>query len=203
MHYDDKKDYDTKLMEAISDCIIRKRINKVINYNFDSVLEQCLYKKYFFANYSSNNTEILNGKTLIRNTYIYHVHGYIPYDYDSLTDVYSFIFNDSEYYENMMNPLSYCNTTQENTFLNENVVFVGCSFADANIKDLLRKTKDKRIDNKIYAFLKVPSFKAAGNDMSVLKDDYIAIQNEYFKSLGVEIIWVDDYDEIPIIINSL
>ena len=59
------------------------------------------------------------------------------------------------------------------------------------------------MDTNIYTFLKIPSFKAAGNDMKMLKEDYIAIQNEYYNTLGVKVIWVDDYDEIPQIINTL
>lgn len=77
MSYDSPNDADNPLMKSIKNCIKKYNVSEIINYNFDSVLEQCYNKKY-----TSTTNEIEKAQTIIGNCIIHHVHGYIPYDYD-------------------------------------------------------------------------------------------------------------------------
>ena len=128
---------------------------------------------------------------------IYHVHGYIPFDYDGKTDVANFIFTDKEYYDNMSNPNTFSNVIQSQILQSKNVIFVGVSFTDSNMKEILRKRVSQGYTNTIFAFLKLPKFEFEGTNMKLMENKYKLIQECYFNSLGVKILWVNEFDQIP------
>ena len=198
MNYDSPKDAKQPLIDAIVSCIKRKNIDAVINYNFDSVVEQNIDHKY-----KSTNHEVQSSVTSMIGCNIYHVHGYIPFDYDGKVDVANFIFTDKEYYDNMSNPISFSNTTQSTILNTKNVIFVGVSFTDSNMKEILRKRVSTGFSNIIFAFLKLPNFDFEGINKKLMENKYKLIQQCYFDSLGVKILWVDNFDEIPKQINSI
>ncbi|MDY4787816.1 MAG: SIR2 family protein [Bacilli bacterium] len=193
MNYDSPNDARQPLVDEIVKCISRNKISEIINYNFDSVIEQNIN-----SSYKSKSNEIKNSTTNLNNCAIYHVHGYIPYDYDGKTDVNNFIFTDKEYYDNMMDENSFTNKTQTNIFLNRNVIFVGVSFTDSNMKEILRRRVARgENSNLIFAFLKLPNFDFNGTNNQLMENKYKLIQQCYFDTLGVKILWVHNYDEIP------
>lgn len=199
MSYDSPSDANTTLMKSICKCIIRNGINEVLTYNFDSVLEQTLDNAY-----SSNKKEVETSMTNIHGIDIYHVHGYIPYDYKMKTNVNNFIFTDKDYYENAINPNNFTNVTQKNLFNRYKVIFVGVSFTDSNLKEILRK---RIIDGEnlpqLYAFYKLPDFEKKGREKKIIEIKYKILQQNYFDTLGIKIIWVRDYREIPNKINLI
>lgn len=199
MSYDSPNDANTDLMKSIRECIIRNEINEVLTYNFDSVLEQALDNTY-----SSNKKEVETSITNIHGIEIYHVHGYIPYDYKIKTNVNNFIFTDKDYYENTLNQNNFTNFTQKKMFNRYQVIFVGISFTDGNLKEILRK---RIIDGdnlpQLYAFYKLPDFEKKGREKKIIETKYKILQQSYFDTLGIKIIWVRDYEEIPSKINLL
>ncbi|MBQ6468257.1 MAG: SIR2 family protein [Clostridia bacterium] len=192
MSYDSPYDAKKPLMNAIASCINRRNIETVINYNFDSVLEQNMKD-----NYKSKEEEILNSKTVINGCIVNHVHGYIPYDYNGKTIVRNFIFTDKEYYDNMMEPTSFTNTTQKEILQSKNVIFVGVSFTDSNMKKILRERVSAGYSNNIFAFLKLPDFKFEGTNNKLFENKYKLLYEHYFDSLGVKVLWVHSFSEIP------
>ena len=192
MMYNSPDDANTKLMDSINGCIVRKKMKSIISYNFDSVLEQN-YNNY----YKSTKKEIENAKTKIGMCDVYHVHGFIPYDYDEKTFVTNLVFTDKEYYENMINTSNNCNSIQREILLNNNIIFVGVSFTDENLKMLLRERMSCKYHNEIYGFIKLPEFDVNDRESLLIKNKYKMIQETYFRSLGVKILWIDDYTEIP------
>ena len=192
MSYDSPQDAKKPLMNAIASCIKRRSIETVINYNFDSVLEQNMKE-----NYKSKEEEISNSKTIINGCIVNHVHGYIPYDYNGKTIVSNFIFTDKEYYDNMMNPTSFTNITQKEVLQSKNVIFVGVSFTDSNMKEILRERVSVGYSNNIFAFLKLPDFKFEGTNNKLIENKYKLLYEHYFDSLGVKVLWVHSFSEIP------
>lgn len=160
MSYDSSQDASSPLMNSIVSCIHKININTILNYNFDSVLEQSMN-----AGYKSKENEIVNSHTFIDGCEINHVHGYIPYDYDGKTIVGNFIFTDKEYYDNMMNPASFTNITQKKVLYN-NVIFVGVSFTDSNMKEILRERVSTGFSNNIFAFFSFPLLSLMGQIIS-------------------------------------
>ncbi len=171
MSYNSPIDASKPLMNSIKNCISRKKIKEIISFNFDSVLEQ-----NFNSKYKSRPSEISKSETRIDQCTIHHVHGYIPYDYDGKTNVSNLVLTDSEYYDNMMQRNSYSNTIQQKILQDYNVIFVGVSFTDANLKALLRKRMEKPLKNKIFGFLKLPSFEGNENEKKLLENKYKFIQ---------------------------
>lgn len=198
MNYDSPNDAKQPLVDAIVSCIKRKNIDAVINYNFDSVVELNIDSKY-----KSTYTEVQSSVTSMIGCNIYHVHGYIPFDYDGKIDVANFIFTDKEYYGNMSNPNSFSNTTQSAILNNKNVIFVGVSFTDSNMKEILRQRVAQGYYNTIFAFIKLPNFDFEGINKKLMENKYKLIQQCYFDSLGVKILWVNNFDEIPKQINLI
>ena len=192
MSYDNPSDANTKLMTAINKCITRRNITEIINYNFDSVLEQNYDNKY-----KSKKNEILTSTTRIGNCDVYHVHGYIPHDYDGKTSVKNFIFTDKEYYENSINGYSFCNTIQNRILSMYNVVFVGVSFTDSNMKAMLWERLSNSPKTSIFAFLKLPKFQGNGTEIKRMENKYKLLQQTYFDSLGVKILWVKEHTDTP------
>lgn len=200
MSYDSPNDSNNDLLTAINKCIKRKNVKEVINYNFDSVLEQN-YDNY----YKSKPDEVLNAKTQIGGCVVHHVHGYIPFDYDAKTKVKDFIFTDRDYYDVIKNNDHECNEVQRQILSTYNTIFVGVSFTDGNLKDILRDrlSKNEKPDNEIFGFLKVPSFEGKGKEIEMMENIYKIILQNYFTSLGVKILWVKEYDEIPKMIDLI
>ena len=198
MNYDSPNDAKQPLVDAIVDCIKRKNIDTIINYNFDSVLEQNIDPRY-----KSDSKEVQSSITQLIGCEICHVHGYIPYDYNGKVDVSNFVFTDKDYYENMSNPNNFCNKRQTTILQNKNVIFVGVSFTDSNMKEILRKRVERGYKNVVFAFFKLPSFDVDGINSKLIINKYKLIQNCYFDSLGVKILWVDNFDEIPKQINQI
>lgn len=116
----------------------------------------------------------------------------------------NFVFTDKDYYENAVNQNNFTNNTQKKLFNKYQVVFVGVSFTDGNLKEILRK----RIINgenitQLYAFYKLPDFDKKGREKKIIETKYKILQQSYFDTLGIKIIWVRDYKEIPEKINLI
>lgn len=80
----------------------------------------------------------------------------------------------------------------QHSFFRENVyLFVDCSLADPNLCRLLEMTK---VDNKTH-------FAIIRNDLTTAKD--LTVTTSHFARLGVEVIWVDTFNEITDVLQSL
>ena len=207
MNYDESSlDYKTNTLVSISNCIKRINMKKIITYNFDSTLE-----KNINSNYRSNANEVKSSESIVSygkgEVEIFHAHGYLPYDYDGITHVSDFILSDTDYYLNSSNDEGLPNSIQSDCFKYYDVIFIGCSFNDSNIKQILLSLEKNR-KNRIYAIIKVPSFEELSKackkkevNISVLK--YKMLLNNYLDYYGVKIIWIKDFDEIPTILDNI
>lgn len=186
---------DNILLTSINQRILRNNIKEIVSYNFDSALEQ----NFDPSNYTSTSVEISSSETHLGNCTVKHVHGYIPFDYDGTTLVNNFVFTDTDYYENSLLKNNYCNQTQSNLFDSKNIIFVGVSFTDSNLKDILRKRIMKRTSSKtnLFAFMKIPSFKGNKTLVNELERKYMLLQQSYFDRFDVKILRVKKFSEIP------
>lgn len=198
--YDVNSDYKTQLMTAICSFINRHKVEKLVTYNFDSVLEQALAN-----NYKSKEIEITSSMVKIENLEIYHVHGYIPYDYDGKTKISNLILTDTDFYNvAKKDGKSFTNIIQRDIFSTRNVFFIGCSFVDPNLKDVLKWRKRKNeFDNRLIALFKRPDFKLPNKTRKIAIGKYCALKENYFRQIGVEIMWFDNFNDLPQKIDSI
>ena len=203
-------------------------LDSIITFNYDDILENCLsqleieipFKSIYSAGMRSKSGELP----------IYHVHGYLPRNIELKSenkitlseDIYHQLYTDIYYWSNIV---------QINKFTNFTCLFIGTSFTDPNLRRLLDIAKEQRGDSLIshYIFRKrhekeqikamiskiisetgekiISSEEEFNNKMENTVQSLISIMERFEEedalSFGVSIIWINNYDEIPIILGKI
>lgn len=183
-------------------------IRGVITYNFDDLLEFHLKESNISHLPIYRETDTCSQDELS----IYHVHGFLPREatgYDELSENL-LVFSEEGYHAVMLDPYCWSNITQLN-FLRENTcLMVGLSLIDPNLRRLLDIAARKTHKPKHFAILKrqtltdklknsTITLKALNSFLTVDQE----LQEKSFRELGLNIIWVDSYEEIPGILDSI
>jgi hypothetical protein len=183
-------------------------VKAVVTYNFDDLLEINLdtlnveYHSIYNENECSNQDELG----------IYHVHGFLPRNAphnSELTDNL-LVFSEDGYHSLYNDPYSWANITQLN-FLRENtVLMIGLSLTDPNLRRLLSISNRKTNNKRHYAIMKKYKLTVDDGDYAIRNDilEYFndvndKLQERFYEQLGVKIIWVEEYEEIPKLIDYL
>lgn len=204
------------LLSTLVSLISQKKVDEVITYNFDNILEQELTKNGFTNNKDftsiAKDAEIKGHNTLP----IYHVHGIIPED--GQPD--SIVFTETAYHERYADIYHWSNVEQLHALSRKHCFFIGLSMTDPNLRRLLDVAKRMNNSNEDchYAFLrrtKEEEFCLSNSsinckylhvsenliDKKIQKDIYdfnYSIYENIFRELGVNIIWYEDYfKELP------
>ena len=209
-------DNDTSsLLINLARIVQQKKVNEVITYNFDNLLEQNLAKMNLVdsVDYTtiSKDAEIKGHNTLP----IYHVHGIIPKE----GPVDTVVFSEEEYHKRYSTAYHWSNVEQLHALTRTHCFFVGLSMADPNLRRLLDTAKEMNRSNEVnhYAFLKrtelekycVSDVNKACRyvhvsesmiDKKKQKEIYdlnYAVIESIFMELGVNVIWYENYDDLP------
>lgn len=190
-------DQTCEIIEAIVELARPKRgkahLDSIISFNFDDLLEQNFktasieHKAIFSEGSRSASTELP----------IFHVHGYLPKS-GKLNRSNQIVFSEESYHDQFVDPFSWSNLTQLNKFTQNTCLFVGLSMTDPNLRRLLdvATRRDASGDKRHYAVLKRSSNSSRNRMMESLREQDAA-------SLGITILWVNEFDEIPTLIQSL
>jgi len=201
----------SKLLEEIGQMCIPNRgkigVQAIVNYNFDDLIEKTLNKlripfhSIYGEGINANSNEIG----------IYHVHGFLPQSKDQYEDLGKslLVFSEEGYHKLMVEPYHWANITQLNYMINNTCVFIGLSMTDPNMRRLLeiaaRKRDDLNEECKHYAIMK--RFKITNTKLSKAINKFESVndllQEAFFKELGVNILWIDDYKEIPNLLKKI
>ncbi|WP_411169455.1 SIR2 family protein [Clostridium sp. MB05] len=202
----------SELLNSISRlCLTRKNgtgIKAIVTYNFDDLLEENFNK--YNIQYDSLYSEL--DYTTSYKLGIYHVHGFLPRNpnkYQRLSEGL-LVFSEDRYHSLYNDPYSWTNITQLN-FLRENTtLMLGLSLTDPNLRRLLSISNRKNKMKKHYAIMRKKDFKKSPEDDNIKGDilkSFNIINNDLyeksFEQLGINIIWVDEHDDIPDIIDSI
>ncbi len=141
---------------------------------------------------------------------IYHVHGFLPQEkkeYDNLAKSL-LVFSEEGYHKLMLEPYNWANISQLNYMINNTCVFIGLSMTDPNMRRLLEIAAQKRAEEqercKHFAIMKRFNIDSENNDaIKSFEKVNEALQESFFKELGVNIIWFDEYEEIPDILKTI
>lgn len=198
----------SRLIDAISRLSqpVRSKIGvrAIITYNFDDLVEKNLGTKHRSIYRDSDRV----GADEIG---VYHVHGFLPRErdaYDGLEQV-NLIFSEEDYHEVMLDSYNWSNLTQLNFLRETTCLFIGLSMTDQNLRRLLHIASRKRGSYECphFAIMKrndiIPSVGA--NVSNIQKFNLLdhGIQEEVLRELGVNVVWVDDFDEIPEILDQI
>lgn len=188
---------DSKLIHNIVELIRPKRnkgsVESVINFNFDSILEDLLDKNSI--KFSVVYDEGIKYKA--EEIPIYHVHGYLPKS--STIEKHNLVFSEDGYHTQFIDPYSWSNLIQLYKYMNNSCLFIGVSLSDPNLRRILDISNRKNGDgvNKHFIIKKIPSPESSVYDLQIQLEEQDALM------LGLNVIWVSDYDEYSGILEKL
>ncbi len=179
----------------------------ILTYNFDDLMSQALReRKIPCMAWAMSNGEVRgDGDPALRESPwyqpIYHLHGYTPSRLFLITHI-EFVFSTAQYLRTYGPERRAIIDLVFERYLANPVhvaLYAGCSFADEAMNDLLRRAAQQLPGRWHYAFLKWPEARRRRQPSPELMDQHAA----RYVAMGVQPIWVDDYDEIPDLIRSL
>jgi len=223
---DKNREVESHLFKSITNlCMPRQngaRIKTVITYNFDDLLEKNLNNKSIkhHSIYTDNETPSVDELP------IYHVHGFLPEDrelYQSLERT-TLVFSEEGYHHIYSDPYHWSNLIQLYNLKENNCLMIGLSMTDPNLRRLLDLSAKNIEQNRHFVFmnrLSIEKFLDTNSQHigSTEENEYKKIKNvegaeiflkrhhklneEILNELKVNVIWYEDYSEIPEILNRL
>jgi len=207
----------------------RKRLDSIITYNYDDLIE-------YFCEKDADNIPykcVYSQDTLTSRTGIpiYHVHGYLP-KHSTMKDKKlkkKIILSEETYHEQYSILYNWSNLIQLNKFINKNCLFIGLSLEDPNMRRLLDyahehcegknphyaivlEKNDEDIIGKIKSRLKQDDELLDRKTNSGLSFDdacrlvinqILDLEEEDRKSFGINTYGVEDYSKIPEILKKI
>jgi hypothetical protein len=170
----------------------------VVNYNFDDLLEIELTRRNIFHCSIMTEGNKLNSSDLP----IYHVHGYLPRTIPlDNTHKESLVLSEDAYHTQFSDPFIWTNITQLNLLRNNVCLFIGISLTDPNHRRLLEITAKKTSSINHYAILtdhwRGQAAKKLSEKTQVLASAFKKLEEESYRNLGINVIWVGNHAEIP------
>lgn len=216
-----KGEHTSKLLSDLAQIIKYHKTDEVITYNFDDILEQQLVKEGLKESIDfvpiACDAEISDHNNLP----IYHVHGIIP-EHSNTSD--RVVFSEEVYHERYRDTYHWSNVEQLHAMSRKHCFFIGLSMVDPNLRRLLDISRKMNATDtpSHYAFLqrtKQDDYCLSNNkgcqyvqvsqsliDKKKQKDiynlNYIVLEN-IFRQLGVNVIWYENHDEIPNLIEEI
>lgn len=204
-----KLNMNSNQLKAISRLCVTKRIRSIVTYNFDNLLEEIL------CEIGLPNKSIYRDMDLpLQNELaINHVHGFLPQNaenYEGLTESL-LVFSEEGYHSLIEEPYNWSNLIQLNLLRENTCLMIGLSINDPDMRRLLAISAKRIEEPKHYAILLKQEFKNLQNAKSELRDDVLQmfananqnLQEKMLQELGINIIWVESYEEIPSILDSI
>lgn len=179
-------------------------IESVITYNFDDLLERHLerngieYKSMYREADQEEATKIP----------IYHVHGFIPKEEKGYTnlDQSVLVFSEDGYLHMQADPYSWSNIVQIKALREKTCVLIGLSGIDPNLRRLFSIHSEKFDGCKHYILLEREIKSSIVNKSNKYKEFsklHHKIQEDTFRSIGLNVIWYENHMDVPGILEKL
>ena len=186
--YDDMKGilyantHSSELIASIANLINICRIESIISYNYDDLVEQEVKKKnQCYSVYAK--TRPVGGD----NFYIYHVHGFIPKN-GEWSDI---VLGEREYHRIYQESYNWGNVEQLHALCRSSCLFIGLSMTDPNLRRLIDiSIDDGEVEPVHFAFLRRIEYN-------------IRLTEKIMRGFGINCVWYDRYEDLPNLINNL
>jgi hypothetical protein len=173
-----------------------KALDSIITFNFDALVEENLTAARIPN--AAIYTEAV--KYQPSELPIYHVHGYLPRR-GKVSETSDIVFSEDAYHGQFLDPFSWSNLIQLAKFSQNTCLFVGVSLTDPNLRRLLdvswRKSTDKTQNH--YIVKKFPDIDGPSETQRLAR----LLEEQDANLLGLNVIWVRAYSEIPNILRSI
>lgn len=172
-------------------------LNSIITFNFDNLIEENLDKNNI-KHKAVDNEGIRNAAGELP---IYHVHGYLPRK-GKISSKKEIVFSEDSYHTQFIEPFSWSNLIQLNKLSQNTCLFIGLSLTDPNLRRLLDVANRKDPTNNLNHFIikKKPNL---DNNSNKLDELMIFLEEQDANELGLNVIWVDSFEEISNLIKEL
>lgn len=171
-------------------------VNSIITYNYDDLIEQQL-AKIGVATSSVFDTHEPDGRFPV-----YHVHGILDQRGIKTSDI---VLSEDDYHEQYRRSFMWSNVEQLHALQNNNCFFIGLSMTDPNLRRLLDFTKSEandknQRDSHCFAFLMKDS---VTEGVKSDKKQFLEEQKYMLENLGVRVIWYNNHNELPNLLDKL
>jgi hypothetical protein len=166
----------------------------VCTYNYDDLLETCP---------SAPRPHVALAKPSDRPTSgsipVHHVHGFIPSPSNG-EPVGDIILSEDDYHRVYRDSYHWSNTTQLTLLRQCGSLFLGLSFSDPNLRRLLDVVRDENSTSLRVAIKRSPQEDPDSHGGYIFHQQRVKLDEDVMRSLGVEVLWIDDYDtDIPVL----
>lgn len=189
------------------------KINAVVTYNFDDLLEKeldqtgDLYRSIFREGDVASLDELP----------VYHVHGFLPQNreqFDGLQES-TLAFSEEGYHEIYSDSYHWSNLVQLSLLRDSTCLFVGLSLTDPNLRRLLEIAATRTTGRTHYALMKrmdEQSFmhkdgkKVVDSRVKSVQqflDNHHRVKEELFRELGVSLVWFEDHKDLPRLLQRI
>lgn len=185
----------------------RKPLRAVINFNFDDLIEESLAKEKVDFKCIYTEGERFSDKQMP----VYHPHGCLPRK-KTLTSKNEIVFSEDAYHSQFIDAFSWSNLVQLNHLNNCTCLFIGISLTDPNMRRLLdvQMRKNGKDEKNHYIIKKRYTFEDLfpESEQSKIKDKKVipvleSIEEQDANNLGFNVIWINDFKEIPEILLEI
>jgi gluconate kinase len=190
-----------------------KGVQALVSYNFDDIVDEALRRS------SVRCKTVVSGRDNVPPGTLpcYHVHGVLPFaaylsmarrtlvSRGKLKAKGNLVFSEDQYHAEYADPYKWSNMTQMSLLGRFAGLFVGLSMEDPNIRRLVDVTHSQYPDVPNYAILprRVPLSRGRPSKKGVLRNLFEDVENTSFAGIGVKVIWVDDYDQVPEVLTKV
>jgi hypothetical protein len=190
-----------------------KGVQAIVNYNFDDIVDESLRRENVRCQTVLSGRDKVPAGTLA----CYHVHGVLPIsDYVASLRQTSFkkgkikvkgnfVFSEDQYHAEYADPYKWSNMTQMSLLGRFTGLFIGLSMEDPNIRRLIDVTHSQYPEISNYAILPRRFSIASGppSKQKVMHNLFEDVESTSFSRIGVKVIWVNDYKDIPPLILKI
>ena len=175
------------------DAIVSAGARQICTYNFDDLIEEAL-AIHGLPFQSLTPGDALNAD--FTGTTVFHPHGFLTASMtaDECANT-RIVLSEEDYHGLYANPYSWANLIQLSLLLSHTCLFIGASLTDPSIRRLLDTCVALPIAHSHYAVFLTPVAGLDGDAKKAAQDLQLA-RNTELRSLGVQPIWINDFDEI-------
>ena len=175
-----------QLLKSVANLIKAGGVEAIITYNYDDLLEEVLKRnKIPFSPIDRSNRPELGTLPIL------HTHGFIPREEDSDYER-NVVLGEEDYHSLYRNAFHWANVEQLHALTQTTCYFIGLSLKDPSLRRLLDISFERGPGTAVhFAFLPRNEYKQPAKAETI------------FYNMGVNIIWYENVDELPSIVDSL
>ena len=196
---------------SLESIVSLRNVHRIICSNYDDLLEERYNELGIRVRPLVEGDDLpLDGNEVL----IFHPHGFLPrgsYSRDYSSD--PIILSEDDYHELYATPYSWPNVIQLNLLISLNVLFVGCSLKDPNLRRLLDISRKVRARNHFAIIRNPDSHSGDCKEQTAqrkqprwwkeLMSFQKHIETENLKDRGVTPIWVEEDSDVSRILNQI